>query len=189
MLSYRWELADGTDVTNRRQPARDPAAGRSRRSGAVTTVHAEDHDAGHGRTRATNGRTFVLKWDLTNKTTGQWLSQIWEIPPLAQPITVEDPTSDQLGLEKFYQYTGQNAGAGSTVMVNQFSGNAVFGYNAFSNPSRGLSTFLRLSYNSQDSSNSYIGYGWSLSTSTRDPARLAAAVLRRRRPLARARSR
>ncbi|MGW4947749.1 DNRLRE domain-containing protein [Actinoplanes sp. NPDC004185] len=164
VLSYRWELADGTDVTNG-DNQRETALPVDLASGAVTTVQAKimtpvRSDQGNKRQK------FVLKWDLKNKTTNQWLSQVWEIPPLAQPITVEDPTSDQLGLEKFYQYTGQNAGAGSTVMVNQFSGNSVFSYNAFSNPSRGLSTFLRLSYNSQDSSNSYIGYGWSLSTST-----------------------
>ncbi|MEU8609253.1 DNRLRE domain-containing protein [Actinoplanes sp. NPDC048791] len=164
VLSYRWELADGTDVTNGDNQRETPLPV-DLASGAVTTVNAKimtpvRSDQGNKRQK------FVLKWDLRNKTTNQWLSQVWEIPPLAQPVTVEDPTSDQLGLEKFYQYTGQNAGAGSTVMVNQFSGNAVFSYNAFSNPSRGLSTFLRLSYNSQDSSNSYIGYGWSLSTST-----------------------
>ncbi|MFG1605155.1 DNRLRE domain-containing protein [Actinoplanes sp. NPDC049265] len=164
VLSYHWELADGTDVTNP-DNQRETALPVDLASGAVTTVNAKimtpvRFDQGNKRQK------FVLKWDLKNKTTGQWLSQVWEIPPLAQPITVEDPTSDQLGLEKFYQYTGQNAGSGSTVMVNQFSGNAVFSYNAFSNPSRGLSTFLRLSYNSQDSSNSYLGYGWSLSTST-----------------------
>jgi RHS repeat-associated protein len=164
VLSYRWELADGTDVTtadNRREtPLPVDLA-----SGDVTTVQAKIMTP--VRTDQGNKRQgFVLKWDLRNKTTGQWLSQVWEIPPLAQRITVEDPTSDQLGLEKFYQYAGENAGSGSTVMVNQFSGNAVFSYNAFSNPSRGMSTFVRLSYNSQDSSNSYVGYGWSLSTST-----------------------
>ncbi|GGM19757.1 DNRLRE domain-containing protein [Micromonospora yangpuensis] len=164
VLSYRWELADGTDVTtaeNRREtPFPTDLA-----PGAVTTVDAKIMTpvrTDQGNTR----QAFVLKWDLRNRTTGQWLSQVWGIAPLAQNVTVEDPTSDQLGLEKFYQYTGENAGAGSTVMVNQFSGNAVFSYNAFSNPSRGVSTFVRLSYNSRDTSNSYIGYGWSLSTSS-----------------------
>ncbi|MFI5839644.1 DNRLRE domain-containing protein [Catenuloplanes sp. NPDC051500] len=163
-LSYRWELPDGTDVTTADNRRETPLAA-DLPSGGVATVNAKimtpvRFDQGNTR------QAFVLKWDLRNKTTGQWLSQVWQIPPLAQRITVEDPTSDQLGLEKFYQYTGENAGAGATVMVNQFSGNGVFSYNAFSNPSRGLSTFLRMSYNSQDSSNSYIGYGWSLSTTS-----------------------
>jgi RHS repeat-associated protein len=164
VLSYRWELADGTDVTTS-DNLRETPLPTDLAPGAVTTVQAKimtpvRRDQGNKR------QAFVLKWDLRNKTTGQWFSQVWGVPPLAQRIIVEDPTSDQLGLEKFYQYTGENAGAGSTVMVNQFSGNAVFSYNAFSNPSRGVSTFVRLSYNSQDSSNSYVGYGWSLSTST-----------------------
>src|SRR4029450_11168801 len=65
---------------------------------------------------------FAPEWDLRTKSTGAWLSSTAGIPPLPQPVAVEDPTSDQLGLEKFYQYTGENAGSGSTVMVNQFSG-------------------------------------------------------------------
>ncbi|MDP9794715.1 RHS repeat-associated protein [Catenuloplanes nepalensis] len=163
-LSYRWELPDGTDVTTA-DNRRDTPLAADLAPGAVTTVNAKIMTpvrTDQGNTR----QAFVLKWDLRNRTTGQWASQVYQVPPLAQRITVEDPTSDQLGLEKFYQYTGENAGAGSTVMVNQFSGNAVFSYNAFSNPSRGLSTFLRLSYNSRDSSNSYIGHGWSLSTTS-----------------------
>lgn len=51
-------------------------------------------------------------------------------------------------------------------MVNQFNGNAVFGYNAFSHPGRGLRTFLRMSYNSMDTEDSGAGPGWALSAST-----------------------
>jgi RHS repeat-associated protein len=164
VLSYRWELPDGTDVTNSGNQ-RETALPVDLPSGAVTTVNATIQTP--VRTDQGNKRqAFVLKWDLRNKTTNQWLSQVWGIQPLAQRVIVEDPTSNQLGLEKFYQYTGENTGSGSTLMVNQFSGNTVWSYNAFSNPSRGLSTFLRLAYNSQDTSNSYIGYGWSLSTSS-----------------------
>ncbi|MEJ3743812.1 DNRLRE domain-containing protein [Actinomycetes bacterium KLBMP 9797] len=164
VLSYHWELPDGTDYTNavnRREtalPADVPPGGVVKLDATVMTPILTD--LGNKR------EAFVLKWDMRNKTTGRWLSETTQIPPLAQNITVEDPTSNQLGLEKFYQYTGENAGAGATMLVNQFSGNAAFSYNAFSNPGRGLSTFLRLTYNSQDTSNSYIGYGWSLSTST-----------------------
>jgi len=68
-----------------------------------------------------DSQAFVLKWDLRNRTTGQWLSQVWQIPPLAQRITVEDPTSDQLGLEKFYQYTGGSTGAGPISIAGMSS--------------------------------------------------------------------
>ncbi|WP_158887113.1 DNRLRE domain-containing protein [Amycolatopsis anabasis] len=163
-LSYHWALPDGTDYTNPGNraetllPADIPVDD-------VSTVDAKVKaaipvDLGNKR------ESFILKWDLRNTKTGKWLSEISKVPPLAQNITVEDPTSNQLGLEKFYQYTAVGTGAGSTAMVNQFAGNAVWSYNAFSHPSRGPATFLRMTYNSQDTSNSYIGYGWSLSTST-----------------------
>ncbi|WP_169713589.1 hypothetical protein [Paludifilum halophilum] len=50
--------------------------------------------------------------------------------------------------------------------MNQYAGNTVFNYNPFSNPSRGLATFLRMTYNSLDTSDSSMGYGWSLSATS-----------------------
>ena len=111
-LSYRWTLPDGTDVTTggnqletalpaRRRPRRD-----GRRQAQVKTPIQT-------RRRATSAATTSLQWDLRNRTTGQWLSTTGGIAPLDQNVAVEDPTSDQLGLEKFYQYAGKNTGAGS----------------------------------------------------------------------------
>lgn len=163
-LSYRWERADGTDVTTADNQKHTPLPAAQAPGGVVTvtaTVKAPAN-SGDGDRR----EDYVLKWDVRNKTTGQWLSQSAKIDPLDQSVAVENPTSDQLGLEKFYQYTGGSTGAGSTVMVNQFSGNAVVGYNPLENPSRGVSTFARLTYNSQDTSDSGLGLGWSLSTSS-----------------------
>src|SRR4051794_2014832 len=76
-----------------------------------------------------------------------------------------DADTDELGLEKFYQYSGMNTG-GSNALVNLHNGNAVWSYNAYANPSRGLSTFLRVTYNSLDASSSAIGAGWSLAPTT-----------------------
>lgn len=164
VLSYHWRLPDGTDVTkpsNRAETALpgDIAPGQS------VTVRAKvkspiQADLGNQR------ESFVLAWDLRNKRSGKFLSETDGVPPLTQPVTAEFPTSNQLGLEKFYQYTGFGAGAGWTATVNQYSGNAVIGYNAYANPGRGLNTFVRLTYNSRDNSNSYAGTGWSLTTST-----------------------
>ena len=72
---------------------------------------------------------------------------------------VEDPGSDQLGLEKFLSYTGEETGGGSQLLTNLYSGNAVWSYDAFSNPGRGLSTFGRFAYNSQDTSDTVLGFG------------------------------
>ncbi|MFU8854699.1 DNRLRE domain-containing protein [Micromonospora sp. SL1-18] len=114
-----------------------------------------------------NQRTdYVLNWELRNKLTGKWLSDTAPIAALPQNVAVVEPTSDQLGLEKFYSYAGKNTGAGGTLMNNLYSGNTVWSYNAFSNPSRGLSTFVRLAYNSLDTSDTVAGYGWSLQASS-----------------------
>ncbi|MFF8377839.1 RHS repeat-associated core domain-containing protein, partial [Streptomyces sp. NPDC015661] len=122
-----------------------------------------------------NKRTdYVLTWDVYNKTTGTWISGTSGIPGLAQNVAVEDPTSNQLGMEKFYSYTGKNTGAGSTVMNNLASGNSVWSYNAFTNPGRGLTTFTRFAYNSLDTSDTVSGYGWSMQAA--GPVRLGAPL-------------
>ncbi|MFG3422494.1 DNRLRE domain-containing protein [Micromonospora sp. NPDC048063] len=114
-----------------------------------------------------NKRTeYILQWQLRNKITGKWLSETTPIKPLPQNVAVEEPTSDELGLEKFYSYAGKNTGAGGTLMNNLYAGNTVWPYNALSNPSRGLSTFVRLAYNSLDTSDTVAGYGWSLQASS-----------------------
>ncbi|CAL9574712.1 hypothetical protein SUDANB95_04869 [Actinosynnema sp. ALI-1.44] len=163
VVSYRWNLPDGTDVTtggNRLEtalPADVPPNG-------TVTVQARvktpiQSEAGNKREQ------FVLNWDLRNKTTGTWLSGTGNIPALPQNVTVEDPTSDQLGLEKFYSYAGKATGSGSNVLVNQYAGNAVWSYDAFTNPGRGLNSFVRLTYNSLDTSATSLGQGWSLAAS------------------------
>jgi len=88
------------------------------------------------------------------------------VPALPQGASVTQPTSNLLGLEKFYQYTGVDTGAGSALLNNADAGNTVWSYNAFSNPSRGFATFVRLAYNSMDTSDSAMGFGWSLQAST-----------------------
>ncbi|MGK5441503.1 DNRLRE domain-containing protein [Micromonospora sp. URMC 105] len=114
-----------------------------------------------------NKRTeYVLSWDLRNKLNGTKLSSSSVIKGLPQNVAVEEPTSDQLGLEKFYSYAGKNTGAGGTLMNNLYAGNTVWSYNALNNPSRGLSTFVRMSYNSLDTSDSVAGFGWSLQASS-----------------------
>ncbi len=51
-------------------------------------------------------------------------------------------------------------------MNNLYAGNTVWSYDALTNPSRGLATFVRLAYNSRDTSNSVAGFGWSLQASS-----------------------
>ncbi|OKI58008.1 hypothetical protein A6A27_07155 [Micromonospora sp. CB01531] len=165
-LGYDWKRADGT--TDGADPTFEvvtplpksvPAGGTADVSAQVKTPPSSTE--GNKRT------DYVLKWDLRNKLTGKKLSETTPaIQPLPQNVAVEEPTSDQLGLEKFYSYAGKNTGAGGTLMNNLYAGNTVWSYNAFANPSRGLSTFVRLAYNSLDTSDTVAGYGWSLQASS-----------------------
>ncbi|MFB6962843.1 DNRLRE domain-containing protein [Streptomyces sp. NPDC056309] len=159
VLSYTWKLPDGTDVTNGGNQL--TTAIPKLASGASATIKAQvktpiNSDSGNKRT------DYVLGWDIKKVADGSWLSAgTGGIPALKQNVAVEDPTSNTLGLEKFYSYTGKNTGAGSTVMNNLASGNTVWSYNAFTNPGRGLTTFARFAYNSLDTSDTVLGAGWS----------------------------
>ena len=164
VLSYHWSLPDGTDYTRPSNTADTRLPGDLAPGQTVTVTATVKAPI---RTELGNQReSFVLDWDLRHQRTDRWLSDTDGVPTLTQPVTAENPTSDQLGLEKYYQYTGIAAGGGWSATVNQFSGNAVVGYNALSNPGRGLSTFVRLTYNSMDNSDSFVGRGWSLTTSS-----------------------
>ncbi|MEU4743506.1 DNRLRE domain-containing protein, partial [Actinosynnema sp. NPDC023658] len=164
VLSYRWTLPDGTDVTtggNRLETALPADVA----PGASVTVQAKvrtpiQSDSGNKREQ------YVLNWDLLDRTTGQWLSQTGNLPAMPQNVTVEDPTSDQLGLEKFYQYIGTGTGNDSGLKVNPYVGNVVWNHDPFSNPGRGLATFVRMTYNSVDTASTSMGQGWSLAASS-----------------------
>lgn len=153
VLTYSWQLPDGTDVTGTTKLKTTlPTAlspGQSQTVSAKVKAPA-DSDTDNVRT------DYTLTWKAEDAATGAVAA-----PGLKQEVAVEEPTSDQLGLESFYSYVGKNTGAGGTLMGNVASGNAVWSYDAFSNPGRGLSTFGRFAYNSQDTSDTVLGFGWS----------------------------
>ncbi|GAA1874239.1 golvesin C-terminal-like domain-containing protein [Asanoa iriomotensis] len=163
-LSYQWKTADGQLVQDASAqavtalPRTVPPGGTVDMTAQVKTPPSSVD--GNKRT------DFTLNWQLRNKLTGKWLSETTPIQALPQQVAVEEPTSDQLGLEKFYNYAGKSTGAGGTLMNNLYAGNTVWSYDAFTNPSRGLSTFVRLAYNSLDTSDTVAGYGWSLQASS-----------------------
>lgn len=193
VLSYHWLTPDGTDVSDA-SDQKQTALPADMAPGAVTTVSATvqtPDTSASGNSRA----GYEIAWDLYDKSTGTWLSSGTSTPTLnsasarligttgtaaatpaaqgnngvgalKQAASVQQPSSDLLGLENFYQYTGTSTGSGGTLLTNDDSGNAVWQYNAFSNPSRGFQTFVRMAYNSMDTSSSAIGSGWSLQAST-----------------------
>ncbi|WP_406400100.1 DNRLRE domain-containing protein [Streptomyces sp. NBC_00879] len=172
VLSYTWKIPDGTDVTTGGNqlstaiPALLPGKSATIQAQVKTPINSDE-----GNKRL----DYVLGWDVKKVADGTWLSAgTGAIPPLKQNVTVEDPTSNTLGLEKFYDYAGKNTGAGSTVMNNLASGNSVWSYNAINNPGRGLNTFARVAYNSLDTSDTVLGHGWSAQIS--GPTRLGAPL-------------
>src|SRR6266536_2638790 len=84
-------------------------------------------------------------------------------PPQVATARTPDTTTGELGLENFYRYSGRASGTGSLTMVNLHTGNAIFTYDAFANPSRGHSTSVQITYNSLERDDSSMGLGWSLS--------------------------
>ncbi|MFF8946990.1 DNRLRE domain-containing protein [Streptomyces sp. NPDC014864] len=174
VLSYTWQLPDGTDATTGGNqlstaiPALSPGQSATIQAQVKTPINS---DSGSKRTK------YVLGWDVKKVSDGSWLSAgTGGIPTLKQNVAVEDPTSNALGLEKFYSYTGKNTGAGSTVMNNLATGNTVWAYNVFSNPGRGLTTFARLAYNSLDTDNTTGGTGAGWSAQMGGPIRLGAQL-------------
>jgi RHS repeat-associated protein len=173
-LGYKWLQPDGSlDPASAASQVLTPLPADLAPGAAVTvnaTLKALTPAAPTGARMA-----YVPTWDLFNQTTGTYLSAAaGGVAGLGQNVAVAEPTSDELGLEKFYQYAGANTGSGTAALVNQHSGNLVWSYDPISNPSRGPHTFLRLTYNSQDTSNSAAGFGFSVS---------AASVMRLGTPL------
>jgi RHS repeat-associated protein len=87
-------------------------------------------------------------------------------PPLDNPVIVNKVLSVNLGLEHFWQFTSQPVGAGITHMTNVSNGNSLLTFTPWSEPGRGLSTVVRLVYNSREEhSDSPAGNNFTLSIS------------------------
>src|SRR5262249_32885509 len=87
-------------------------------------------------------------------------------PPLDNPVIVNKVLKANIGLEHFWQFTSQPVGGGMTHMTNVANGNSLLTFTPWSEPGRGLSTVVRLIYNSREEhSDSPAGNNWSLSTS------------------------
>lgn len=163
-LVSSWETPSGDIVQNAETALpRDLAPGET--VGVEVTVTAPDDLGGSARADAT------VSWSMIRGAVRSGAS-LADGP--VYTVAVEDSTSDQLGLEQFYTYAGKNTGAGSTVMNNVAAGNAVWSYDAFTNPGRGLSSFARFAYNSLDTSDTVLGQGWSAQMS--GPIRLGAPL-------------
>ncbi|MDF8265736.1 DNRLRE domain-containing protein [Luteipulveratus flavus] len=178
-LSYRWtEPGSGTDITTSGERNYVPL-GRALNPGESVKVSLPIRTPIQSDTGA---KRLAYDFYLDLWTGSDWFSAT---TPLSSSTTrptqgctmvktgllcvdryVEDPTSNSLGLEKFLTYTGESTGGGGQLLANLWNGNTVWSYNALSNPSIGPSSFVRLTYNSSDVTDSGAGYGFSLQPAT-----------------------
>ncbi|HZO70338.1 MAG TPA: Ig-like domain-containing protein [Kribbellaceae bacterium] len=109
-----------------------------------------------------------LRFDIYDKlatTLNKWFAGRGN-PPIDNPVIVEKNLEGALGLEKYWQYEGEAAGAGLNTMTNVANGNMLWRWSPFYAPGRGLASMLDLTYNSlEDHSESPAGNNVSLSIS------------------------
>jgi RHS repeat-associated protein len=183
LVSYRWtDPVSSVDLTTEGARLSVPL-GRALAPGESKTVNLPikspiNADSG------TKRQSYDLHLDLLNADGKTWFAGDNAASPPARPSQgcametsgllcvdryVEDATSNQLGLEKFMSYTGEETGGGSQLLTNLYNGNVVWSYDALSNPSIGPSAFVRLAYNSQDgtaTASATAGYGFSVQPAT-----------------------
>jgi RHS repeat-associated protein len=87
-------------------------------------------------------------------------------PPVDNPVVVDRLLDNALGLERFWQYEADEAGAGMAALTNVANGNMLLRWSPFFAPGRGLATMVDLTYNSlEDHSKSPAGNNVSVSIS------------------------
>jgi RHS repeat-associated protein len=108
---------------------------------------------------------YRLRIDLYDTVAGSWFAAQGN-PPVDNPVIVAKNLEHKLGLERFWQYDGEAAGAGMSTLTNVANGNMLLRWSPFFAPGRGLSTMLDLTYNSlEDHSDSPAGSNFSLAVS------------------------
>jgi YD repeat-containing protein len=178
LVSYRWTDPRGTvDLTTEGERLSVPL-GRALAPGESTTVKLPIKAPINSDT-GTKRQSYDLHLDL-RKPDKTWFDGDNPASPPSRPSQgcametsgllcvdryVESATSNELGLEKFMSYTGEETGGGAQLLTNLYNGNVVWSYDALSNPSIGPSAFVRLAYNSQDGE-SVSGYGVSVQPAT-----------------------
>jgi len=108
---------------------------------------------------------YRLRIDLYDVATASWYAGNGNAP-IDRPILVAKSLDDKLGLERFWHYDGEAAGAGMATLTNVANGNMLLRWTPLFAPGRGLATMLDLTYNSlEDHSQSPAGNNFSLAIS------------------------
>ena len=113
-----------------------------------------------------NRAQYRLRFDLYDQTGQRWFAAQGN-RPYERQVTVNKVLPVGLGIESYYRYDEESLGAGMRNLVNVANGNSIVQWTPFSAPGRGLSTSVRLTYNSLESaSESPVGNNFSLAISS-----------------------
>ena len=106
-----------------------------------------------------------LRFDIYDSSNGKWFSQGGNAP-VDNPVIVNKIQSENLGLERYWQYEQLATGAGSTAYTNANNGNLLWRWSPWATPGRGISSIVDLTYNSlEEHSDSPAGENVSLNMS------------------------
>jgi RHS repeat-associated protein len=164
-LRYRWFSADAppvaTDSANVSIGASDLGAGLQRN--VSVTVDPPALPTGVYRAR------YNLRLDLFDTAATSYFAAKGNVP-YETWVTVTRKVADELGLERYQQYSGDDLGAGFDHALNLANGNSVVQWVPFSQPGRGINSVVTMSYNSLEAGSvSPLGNNWSLSISSLTP--------------------
>jgi RHS repeat-associated protein len=143
VLKYRWYSPDPSP-----QPIDRPyevSLGSDLPTGEPRTLRvlAEPPELPEGVSKA----EYQLRVDLYSKASAAWFADKGN-KPLENPVIVNKAlVRDALGFEPYYQFVGEELGAGMRHEVNVANGNSLVRWTPFSAPGRGLDTVLTLTHN------------------------------------------
>jgi RHS repeat-associated protein len=142
VLRYRWESPDAPAVFT---TGPDVSLGSTLNKGQARTLRvlADPPALPDGVNKA----QYKLRVDLYSTTNAAWFANKGN-KPLENPVIVNKAlVRGALGFEPYYQFVGEELGAGMRHQVNVANGNSLVRWTPFSAPGRGLDTVLTLTHN------------------------------------------
>ncbi len=163
-LRYRWLSADATPVvTDSANVSIGADLGAGQQRNVAVTVDPPTLPTNVYRAR------YLLRIDLYDTGASSYFAGKGNAP-FEQWVTVTRRVDDELGLERYQYYSGEELGGGVTSSLNLANGNNAIQWTPFSQPGRGINTNVTLTYNSlEHGSVSPVGNNWSLSLSSLTP--------------------
>ncbi|MGH3133820.1 MAG: LamG-like jellyroll fold domain-containing protein, partial [Gaiellaceae bacterium] len=163
-LRYRWFSADSPPIaTDSANVSIGTDLGAGQQRDVALTVDPPTLPTGVYRA------PYLLRIDLYDTGASSYFAAKGNTP-YETWVTVTREVSDELGLERYQQYDGDDLGGGFDHAVNLANGNSLVQWMPFSQPGRGLNSVLTLTYNSlEHGSVSPLGNNWSLASSSLTP--------------------